>query len=279
MSNLTGELTALTEGRAIPRLGSGTGRSPARTRPTASRTRSRSAISTSTRAHVENEAEVGAGIAASSVDRGEVWLTTKARTAEFEPARVKPAVDDSLRSLRMDYIDLLLLHWPNPDVPLEHTLQALGELQQEGKIRHADVSNFPAACSSARSTSSRSSPTRSSTTRFWRRRCCVSPSSAPHDHGLLRSRAARVPRNPELTAIGEAHGKSAGQVTLRLLLDQPNVTTVPKASSHERRLENFEVFDFELTDADRERIAALPRTCARPTRRGRPTGRTDRAAS
>jgi len=124
---------------------------------------------------------------------------------------VKPAVEDSLRSLRTDYIDLLLLHWPNPDVPLEHTLQALGELRQEGRIRHAG----PLACSSASSTSSRSSPTRSSTTRFWRRRCCVSPSSAPHDHGLLRSRAARVPRNPELTAIGEAHGKSAGQVALR----------------------------------------------------------------
>ena len=128
---------------------------------------------------------------------------------------MKPAVEDSLRSLRTDYIDLLLLHWPNPDVPLEHTLQALGELRQEGRIRHAGVSNFPAGLLQRALDTSRSSPTRSSTTRFWRRRCCVSPSSAPHDHGLLRSRAARVPRNPELTAIGEAHGKSAGQVALR----------------------------------------------------------------
>ena len=62
-----------------------------------------------------------------------------------------------------------------------------------------------------------------------------------------------------LSAIGEAHGKSAGQVALRWLLDQPKITTVPKASSHQRRLENFDVFGFALTDEDRERIAALPK--------------------
>ena len=69
----------------------------------------------------------------------------------------------------------------------------------------------------------------------------------------------KVPRDRDLTAIGEQYGKSAGQVALRWLLDQAKVTTAPKASSHERRLENFEVFDFALTDADRERIAALPK--------------------
>jgi 2,5-diketo-D-gluconate reductase B len=65
--------------------------------------------------------------------------------------------------------------------------------------------------------------------------------------------------HPELTEIGEQYGKSAGQVALRWLLDQPHVTTLPKASSHDRRRENFEVFDFSLSDADRERIAALPK--------------------
>ena len=69
----------------------------------------------------------------------------------------------------------------------------------------------------------------------------------------------KVPGHPELTAIGEPHGKTAGQVALRWLLDQPTVTTVSKASSHERRLENFEVFDFELIPEDRARIAALPK--------------------
>ena len=69
----------------------------------------------------------------------------------------------------------------------------------------------------------------------------------------------KVPEDETLRAIGEAHGKTAGQVALRWLLDKPNVATIPKASSHERRVENFEVFDFELTDAERAQIEALPK--------------------
>ena len=67
----------------------------------------------------------------------------------------------------------------------------------------------------------------------------------------------RVPEDETLRAIGEAHGKTAGQVALRWLLDKPNVATIPKASSHERRVENFEVFDFELGDDDRAEIDGL----------------------
>ena len=78
------------------------------------------------------------------------------------------------------------------------------------------------------------------------------PAYSPLAHG-------KVVGHPALTAIGEQYGKSAGQFALRWLLDQPFVTTLPKASSHERRLENFQVFDFHLSDADRERIAALPK--------------------
>jgi 2,5-diketo-D-gluconate reductase B len=69
----------------------------------------------------------------------------------------------------------------------------------------------------------------------------------------------RVLEDDTLREIGEAHGKSAGQVALRGLLDQPNVSTIPKASSHDRRVENFEVFDFELSDEERARIDALPK--------------------
>ena len=92
----------------------------------------------------ENEAEVGAGIAGSGVDRGDIWLTTKIWLDDFEPARLKAAAEDSLRKLRTDHVDLLLLHWPSEEVPLERTLAALGELKEQGRIRHAGVSNFPA---------------------------------------------------------------------------------------------------------------------------------------
>src|SRR5215218_7537834 len=92
----------------------------------------------------ENEDEVGEGIAASGVDRGEICLTTKIWLDDFEPPKLKAAAEDSLRRLRTDYVDLLLLHWPSADVPMEHSLQAMRELQEEGKIRHPGVSNFPA---------------------------------------------------------------------------------------------------------------------------------------
>jgi 2,5-diketo-D-gluconate reductase B len=209
----------------------------------------------------ENEAEVGAAIAASGVDRGEIWLTTKIPPSEQEPATLKAAAEDSLRKLQTDYVDLLLLHWPNPDVPLEHTLQALGELKEAGKIRHAGVSNFPAGILTralallpllADQVEYHPFLSQDKLLPVIREHDMTLTAYSPLAHG-------KVPGDPVLTEIGEAHGKSAGQVALRWLLDQPNVTTVPKASSHARRQENFEVFDFELTDVDRERIAVLPK--------------------
>ena len=68
-----------------------------------------------------------------------------------------------------------------------------------------------------------------------------------------------MPNDETLRRIGAAHGKTAGQVALRWLLDQPLVSPIPKASSHERRAENFDVFDFELTPEERAEIDALPK--------------------
>ena len=89
----------------------------------------------------------------------------------------------------------------------------------------------------------------------------------------------RVPDDATLAEIGEAHGKSAGQVALRWLLEQPGVSPIPKASSHERRVENFEVFDFELSDDERSRIDGAPqgRPPDRPGLRAR-LGRVGRTA-
>ena len=87
-----------------------------------------------------------------------------------------------------------------------------------------------------------------------------------HGHRLLAARPRQGPEDETLRKIGEAHGKTAGQVALRWLLDKPQVATIPKASSHERRVENFEVFDFELSDEERARIEALPKASASSTR-------------
>jgi 2,5-diketo-D-gluconate reductase B len=209
----------------------------------------------------ENEAEVGEGLAQSGVDRGVIFLTTKVFPGDFEPDALKAAAEDSLRSLKTDYLDLLLLHWPDDSVPLERTLQALVELQEAGTIRHLGVSNFPAGLLAE---ALAQAPVFCDQVEYHpflgqdrllelaRANDVLVTAYSPLAHG-------RVPGDATLAEIGEAHGKTAGQVALRWLLDQPGVSPIPKASSHERRVENFEVFDFSLSDDERERIDGLPK--------------------
>ncbi len=208
-----------------------------------------------------NEAEVGAGIADSGVAREEIFLTTKVFPGDFEPDAIKAAAEDSLRSLRTDFLDLLLLHWPDDSVPLERTLAALVELRDAGRIRNLGVSNFPAGLLAQ---ALEHAPVFCDQVEYHpflgqdrllglaRERDVLVTAYSPLAHG-------RVPGDETLADIGSSHGKTAGQVALRWLLDQPNVSPIPKASSHERRVENFEVFDFELSDDERARIDALPK--------------------
>jgi 2,5-diketo-D-gluconate reductase B len=263
MTNVTRDATQLTiQGTEIPRLGFGTWLITGKDASEGVR----DALEIGYR-HIdtarayENEAEVGEGIAASGVDRADIWLTTKIWLDDFEPARLKRAAEDSLRKLRTDYVDLLLLHWPSADIPVEHSLQAMRELQEAGRIRHAGVSNFPAGMLSraldvlplfADQVEYHPFLAQDALLGLAQRHDFTLTAYSPLAHG-------KVVGHPELTAIGEQYGKNAGQVALRWLLDQPKVTTAPKASSHDRRLENFDVFDFALSDADRERIAALPK--------------------
>jgi 2,5-diketo-D-gluconate reductase B len=263
MDNLTREDTVLiVQGTEIPRLGYGTWQVTGSDATDGVR----DALEIGYR-HIDtaraygNEAEVGEGIAAAGVDREEIFLTTKIWLDEFEPAKLKAAAEDSLRRLRADYVDLLLLHWPSADVPMERSLEAMRELREAGRIRHAGVSNFPAGMLAR---ALEITPLLADQVEYHpflaqdrllalaQERDLTLTAYSPLAHG-------KVVRHPELTAIGEQYGKSAGQIALRWLLDQPNVTVLPKASSHERRVENFEVFDFRLSDDDRERIAALPK--------------------
>ena len=208
-----------------------------------------------------NEAEVGRGIAAAGVPRNQFFLTTKIWREEYGPGDLHRAAEDSLKNLQVDCLDLLLLHWPNPDFPLEETLGALAGLRDEGLILHLGVSNFPAG--------------------MLREALGVAPIFADQVefHPFLSQDAlvklavekdfmvaaysplarGKVPGDETLRKIADAHGKTAGQVALRWLLEKPQVCALPKASSHERRVENFEVFDFELTDEDRAAIDALPK--------------------
>jgi len=205
-----------------------------------------------------NEAEVGRALADSPVDRDDVWLTTKVWMDDASAEGVRRSAESSLSDLRTDHVDLLLLHWPSDDVPLAETMQALDALQNDGKARHIGVSNFPSGLlAEAREHADLFAH------QFEFHPYLVQPPLLEPDDLLLEAYSpfahGRMHKESVLHDIGEAHGKSAGQVALRWLLDHPNVVVLPKASSRERRQENLDVFDFSLTDDERERIGALNR--------------------
>src|SRR3954469_24625570 len=93
----------------------------------------------------ENEREVGQGVRSSRVPRDEVFVTTKVWTTHFAPNDLERSTKDSLSKLRLAEVDLLLLHWPNPHVPLAETLGALAHVKRLGMARHIGVSNFTVA--------------------------------------------------------------------------------------------------------------------------------------
>jgi 2,5-diketo-D-gluconate reductase B len=209
----------------------------------------------------ENELEVGRGIAESGVPRDEIFLTTKVPHDDATAADVERDAEQSLERLGVDRLDLLLLHWPNPDVPLEETLTAMNKVREDGRTRHIGVSNFPAGLLEQ---ALEIAPIFCNQVEYHpfldqgrllelaRSRDVLITAYSPLAHG-------RVPDDGTLTRIGAEHGKTAGQVALRWLLDQPGVSPIPKASSRDRRVENFDVFDFTLSDGERAEIAELPK--------------------
>jgi 2,5-diketo-D-gluconate reductase B len=217
-----------------------------------------------------NEVEVGRGIAASGVDRDRIFLTTKLWTNEFTRDAAIAATEDSLRNLGTDYVDLLLMHWPNPEVPIGETIGALNEVRERGLVRNFGVSNFPSRLVAE---ALEHGPVLANQVEYHpylvqppiieqaREHDLLLEAYSPFAHGDLLD-------DPVLAEIGEQHGKSVGQVALRWLLDQPQVIALPKASSHDRRAQNLDVFDFSLSDADRARIEAL---AARRHRTGDPS--------
>ena len=208
-----------------------------------------------------NEDEVGRGLAASGVDRGEIFLTTKVWPDDHRRDAVIAAAENSLRRLDTDYVDLLLLHWHTRDVPLGETIGALAELRDRGLIRELGVSNYTTALLAE---AMEHGPVFANQVEFHpylgqpellamaREHDLLFEAYSPFAHGELLD-------DPVLAQIAEEKGRSVGQIALRWLLDHPQVVALPKAGSHERRAENLDVFGFELTEEERERIAALER--------------------
>jgi 2,5-diketo-D-gluconate reductase B len=205
-----------------------------------------------------NEREVGRALADAGVPREEVWLTTKVWRDDARADDVGRVFGQQLSDLGVDYVDLLLLHWP-ADAPLAETLGAMTELREQGLARQIGVSNFPSRLLAqalelapifANQIEYHPYLPQGPVMRLCLEHDLLLDAYSPFAHGLIH-------KDPVLAEIGARYGKSAGQVALRWLLDQPGVAALPKASSHERRAQNLDVFDFDLTDDERGAVAAL----------------------
>ena len=214
-----------------------------------------------TAAIYDNETEVGEAIRTSGVAREAVFLTTKVPPGELDAAAAKRSTEASLKRLKTPYVDLLLIHWPNPAVPLGETLEALAALKAAGKTRHIGVSNFSVTL------------LRAAVEQHGADLLC----NQVEYHPFLAQRAVlaevrrlgmmltayaplargRVEKDATLAALGRKYGKSAAQIALRWLIEQPGVSVIPKATSRAHIAANLAIFDFTLSPEDHAAVGAL----------------------
>lgn len=208
-----------------------------------------------------NESEIGAALAASGVDRGEVFLTTKVWPDHYRAPDLRRSADDSLGRLRTDYVDLLLLHWPGSGVPLAETVGALNEVAAQGKARAIGVSNFSVALMEE-AASLTSVPIACNQVEYHvlrPQRALLQRAKEQHVAITAYSPLAkgRLAGHPVLAHIGSKYGKSASQVALRWLVQQDGVSAIPKASREPNLRANLEIFDFTLDASDLAEVEAL----------------------
>jgi diketogulonate reductase-like aldo/keto reductase len=214
-----------------------------------------------TAAMYDNETEVGNAVRANSVPREDVFLTTKVWPEDAADGDCQGSVEQSLNRLGLDYVDLILLHWPNPNVPVRETMGALSEVKARGLARHIGVSNYTEALLKGAVATS-VEPVAVNQVEYHPYLDQTRVLETCRKHGVALTAYSplakgRVFNDPVLKEIGEAHGKSAGQVTLRWLVQQAGVTAIPRSSKPERIRSAFEIDDFVLTDDEMARINAL----------------------
>lgn len=202
-----------------------------------------------------NEAEIGAALVEAGVDRDDLFLTTKISNDNHAAGDVQRSTQDSLRRLQVDYVDLLLIHWPVEFDRVAETLDAMVRLQEQGLTRLLGVSNFTL---SQFRTAASLAPVACNQVEYHpfldQRRL----RDAARDADAVLTAYSPLARggvfsDPTLERIGQAHDKSPAQVALRWLLDQ-DVLVVPKATGRDHLEDNLEVFDFALTG---DEIASL----------------------
>ena len=209
-----------------------------------------------------NEHEVGEGLRASGIKRDDVFVTTKVWFNRLAAGDFERAAEESLQRLGLAVVDLLLIHWPNPQIPLANTIGALNNVKRAGLTKHIGVANFTIAMIGE--------ATRLSAEPLVTNQIEVHPYidqgrviTASRQHGLSVTAycplaRGKVPADETLISIGTAHGKTASQVALRWLVQQA-IIPIPRTSNPGRITENLAIFDFKLSDGEMAEIGKLKR--------------------
>ena len=208
-----------------------------------------------------NEAEVGRGMEDSGVDREEIFLTTKVWPSDYAHDRVIEKTRESLKKLRTEYVDLLLMHWPGDGVALGETLGAMRSLQEEGAVRHVGVSNFSPSLTE-KAAEHVDVFCNQVEYHVYKSQDALLDQARDMDYLIVAYRPLSrggVEGDGTLREVGGAHGKTAAQVALRWLVQQEKVSAIPKATGEEHLRANLDVFDFELSDEEMDRVSSLSR--------------------
>ncbi len=209
-----------------------------------------------------NEAGVGNAMLHCGVPREELFITTKIWISSSGYERAKASIEESLRKLKTDYIDLMLIHQPFGDY--YGSYRAMEEAYAAGKLRAIGVSNFypDRFIDLCHFVDVKPAVNQIETHVFHQQKTAheyIAKYGAVHEAwGPFAEGKNGLFTNPVLTEIGQKHGKSAAQTALRYLL-QSDVAVIPKSARRERMEENIRVFDFTLDEAEMKTIAALDR--------------------
>jgi diketogulonate reductase-like aldo/keto reductase len=213
------------------------------------------------------EPGVGEGMRVSGVPRSEIFLTTKVSHEFLRADDFARSVDESLKTLGVDFVDLLLVHWPNPEIPLSEPIPALARAKRQGLTRHIGVANFNIAmldeairlCPEPLVNLQAEYHAHLDQTKLieaCRRRDLIFTAYCPLGRG-------RLLRDPVLADIAARKGRPLAQIALRWLVQQGNIIPIPRSSNAARMAENLGVFDFALSEEEMKRIAALKRPDSR----------------
>ena len=208
-----------------------------------------------------SEQWVGEGIRASGLPREDIWVTTKVTEENAKADDFARSVETSLETLGLDYVDLLLIHWPQPLVPLKETLGALAKAKRDGLARNIGVSNFTIALLDE-AVAKCPEPLFTNQIEYHAYLRQDRLIAACRKHGLLVTCYAPLARtavmeDPVVQAIAATHNKTPAQVALRWLVQQPGVGIVPRALELHEIEENIGLFDFALSEAEMVSISAL----------------------